>query len=98
MEGLIESLNRNKWQTVQVADKTGDFQEYHVSPHAHKKVGDSSFCYMIENDTVDPKKVVLEYALNDPIKNVALLEIRLNDDGTKITGLDLDGDVVLLKQ
>uniref|UniRef100_A0A0B7BLC7 Uncharacterized protein n=1 Tax=Arion vulgaris TaxID=1028688 RepID=A0A0B7BLC7_9EUPU len=97
MEGLIDSLNRDKWQEAQVSDKTGEFLEYHVNPHAHKKLNDTAFCYMIENDNIDPKKVTLEYVLKDPIKNVSLIEIRLNADGTKITGLDLDGDVVLLK-
>ncbi|BFZ06735.1 hypothetical protein BsWGS_09774 [Bradybaena similaris] len=98
MEGLIDSLNKDKWQEAQVADKTGDFQEYHVNPHAHKKLSDTTFLYMIDNDLVDPKKVVLEHAIRDPIKQVSLLEIRLNEDGTKITGMDLDGDVVLLKE
>lgn len=68
-----------------------------MNPHAHKKLNDTTYCYMIENDTLDPRKVLLEHALKDPIKNVSLLEIRLNADGTKITGMDLDGDVVLLK-
>jgi hypothetical protein len=98
MEGLIDSLNREKWLEATVADKTDDFQEYHVNAHAHKKLTNTSFIYMIDNDQVDPKKVVLEYALKDPIKSVSVLDIRLNADGTKITGLDLDGDVVLLKE
>ncbi|KAI8772540.1 monocarboxylate transporter 12, partial [Biomphalaria glabrata] len=73
------------------------YQEYHVNPHAHKKLDNGIFVYMIENDLIDPKKVTLEFAQKDPIKQVALLEIKLNDDGTKIVGLDLDGDIVELK-
>ncbi|KAH9514722.1 hypothetical protein Btru_023400 [Bulinus truncatus] len=97
MEGLIDSLNKDKWQEVPVANKSDGYQEYHVNPHAHKKLDNNSFLYMIENDLVEPRKVVLEYALKDPINKVALLEFKLNADGTKIVGMDLDGDIVELK-
>ncbi|XP_059158591.1 uncharacterized protein LOC131942696 [Physella acuta] len=97
MEGLIDSLNKDKWQEITADKKSDGYQEYHVNPHAHKKLDNTSFGYMIENDSVDPKKVVLEFALKDPIKAASLLEIKLNADGTKIVGMDLDGDIVELK-
>lgn len=78
-------------------DLSDGYLEYHVNPHAHKKLDNTSFCFMIENDSVDPKKVVLEFALKDPIKAASLLEIKLDAEGTKIVGMDLDGDIVELK-
>lgn len=97
MEGLIDSLDKSKWQEVSPANKSDGYQEYHINPHAHKKLDNNTFVYMIDNDNVDPKKVVLESANKDPIKAVSLLEIKLNADGTKIVGMDLDGDIVELQ-
>ncbi|XP_035829444.1 uncharacterized protein LOC118479016 [Aplysia californica] len=97
MDSLIDCLDTEKWQEIPEADKSGDFQEYFIN-RSKKQVDKTTICFIIENDTcAQPKKVNLEFCKKDPFKHVSKCEFRLSDDGAKVTGLDLDGDVVVLK-
>ncbi|GFN74056.1 hypothetical protein PoB_000056200 [Plakobranchus ocellatus] len=97
MEGLIDCLDTAKWEEITMANKPDGFVEFHVNPHAHKQVDKTTFSYMIETDDIDPKMVNLEHATKDPIKKATVVEFRLSGDGLKITGIDIDGDIVVLK-
>ena len=54
---------------------------------------------MIANDAGDAKTVLLNHTLpkKDPLKNIGLCEIKLDEEGKNIVGIDLNGDVVVLK-
>jgi len=96
MDGLIDSMDENKWKEIKVSEKTGEFVEYFIS-RSRKQVDATTIIYSIENDSVDSKKVTLEFAKKDPLKNINSCEFRLSDDGEKVTGLDLNDDVIVLK-
>ncbi|GFR96948.1 monocarboxylate transporter 12 [Elysia marginata] len=96
MEGLIDALDTSKWEEITAANKPDGFVEFHVNPHAHKQVDKTTFSFMIESDDESASKVVtLHHAIKDPIKKANMVELRLSED--KITGIDLDGDIVILK-
>ncbi|KAK3775463.1 hypothetical protein RRG08_015309 [Elysia crispata] len=96
MESLIDCLDTSKWEEISPANKPDGFVEFHVNPHGHKQLDKTTFCYMVESDDVSASVVVkVEHTIKDPIKKVSVIELRLSGD--KVTGIDLDGDIVVLK-
>ncbi|XP_046554953.1 uncharacterized protein LOC124264254 isoform X2 [Haliotis rubra] len=97
MESLIDSLDADKWQTVEVAAKGDGFVEYRVM-RQHKEDPKCTFKYVIQKDDNEPKYVFLEGCKpkKDPLKDIGTIEMRL-DAEDKITGIDLDGDIVSKK-
>ncbi|KAL8594815.1 hypothetical protein ACOMHN_047532 [Nucella lapillus] len=91
MDDLSNSLDNNKWQKMDPLKKT-DFLEYHVM-RQHKQLGPTSFSYMVVPEgNEDSKRVQIQFTLTnkDPLKDIATVELRLDDD--KIVGIDIDGD------
>lgn len=74
------------------------FVEYSVNRNA-KQVDANTLALMIADDSGNPKTVTLCFTLpnKNPVKSVSRAEIKLDAEGTKILGIDLDGDCVVLK-
>jgi hypothetical protein len=98
MEGLIDSLDTAKWKEVSMADKTDDYGDYSIS-RTHKQIDDTTFSYAmdsIDGQSEGQKVVTIEHCKKDPLKNINTCEFRIGE-GNKVTGLDLNCDIVVLQ-
>jgi len=103
MDGFIDCLDKEKWMEVSAAELTGKFEEYDIN-RKHVQVDDTTMQYGLTNDNSDLKTVTIEGILKgkDPLcpnkQNLNKCEFRLSEDGTKVTGLNLDDcDCAVLK-
>lgn len=54
---------------------------------------------MVAEDNGDPKQVEVKFCLckKDPLKEVGVVELKLNSDEKEVVGIDLNGDIVIRK-
>jgi len=96
-ESLIDNMCQDTWKELECDKKNQDeFKEYHVNVH-HKQLDATTIGYMIAEEDGDAKQVVIKDVLphKDPLKEVGFIEIRLSKDETEITGIDLNGDIIV---
>lgn len=97
-DSLIDNVDAAKWQEVDAANRPENFKEYHVNIH-HKRTDDKTLVYMIALDEGEAKSVELKDALpgKDPLKQIGVIEILLDEEEKHIIGLDLNGDIIVRK-
>jgi len=101
MDGFIDCLDQNVWKEVSASDLEGTFVEFNVSKK-HDQVNPTTWKFALTNDNSDMKAVTIEGCIKDPMTLNKLplnkCEFRFSEDGTKITGINLDDmDCVVLK-
>ncbi|XP_046554952.1 uncharacterized protein LOC124264254 isoform X1 [Haliotis rubra] len=98
MESLIDSLDADKWQTVEVAAKGDGYKEYKVM-RQHKEDPYGTFKYLIQQEDDDPKAVYLVGCKigMDPLKDIGTAELKLDAEEKHVLGVDLDGEIVAKK-
>ncbi|KAL5004490.1 hypothetical protein ScPMuIL_017946 [Solemya velum] len=97
MESLIDSFQTSKWMEMDVSKKQG-FKEYHVMRRHHQDDATHiTYCVAVEDG--DPMNVKVEYTQvgHDPLKGIGCCELKLDDKGENVIGIDLNGDCVVHK-
>ncbi|KAK6195572.1 hypothetical protein SNE40_000976 [Patella caerulea] len=96
MDPLMDSLLENQWKLVTTATRGDGYSEYQVM-RQHKAEGKNGWRYLIQQEDADPKGVFLMGCKEgrDPLKDIGTCELKLNEDGTQVLGVDLDGDVAI---
>lgn len=100
-DNLIDNVNADKWQELDVAAKNeAEWIEYQVTRHC-KQLNESTIVFQVapNNTDGDPKSVQLKDCLpkKNPLKEIHIVELKLNADGTEIIGIDLNGDIIVRK-
>lgn len=66
---------------------------------SHKHIDDNTILLMVAEDNGDPKQVQIKFCQSkkDPLKEVGVVELMLNDEEKEVVGIDLNGDIVIRK-
>ncbi|XP_078311921.1 uncharacterized protein LOC144618862 [Crassostrea virginica] len=98
MDTLIDLLDSEKWTEVNSADRGDGFLEYAINRNA-KSIDSNTLALMVADDAGNCKTVTLTNTRDNknPVKNVSRAELKLDEEGKRVLGIDLDGDCVILK-
>lgn len=74
------------------------FLEYAINRNA-KSIDSNTLALMVADDAGNCKTVTLTNTRDNknPVKNVSRAELKLDEEGKRVLGIDLDGDCVILK-
>ncbi|XP_061180104.1 uncharacterized protein LOC133188623 [Saccostrea echinata] len=98
MDTLIDLLDTDKWTEVNSADRGEGFVECAINRNA-KQVDPNTLAIMIADDAGNCRTVTINNTRENknPVKNVGRAEIKLDEEGKTVLGIDIDGDCVVAK-
>lgn len=100
-EGMIDNLDSDKWAEIKPEEKNAaNFKEYHVVRNHKQAPGcEKTMCYCIAVEDGVAKNVVIKDCQNkkDPLKQIGLVELQLNEEENEIIAIDLNDEIVVRK-